>query len=342
MIRREVLLAGAAVLAGGAAPKPWPRPVLIIAHRGASAERPEHTAAAYSLAIAQEADFIEPDLVATKDGVLVARHENEISGATDVADHPEFAGRRATKTIDGQQVTGWFTEDFTLAELKRLRARERVPQARPGSARYDGRESIPTFQEVIDIARREGVRRGRVVGLYPELKHPAYFRARGLALEPLLLDALRRNRLDRRDAPVFIQCFEVEPLKALRKQTKVRLVQLIAADAGPADRPGATPREMTSPEGLAAIAKYADGVGVEKSLLASGALVADAHKAGLVVHAWTFRPENAFLPPVHRRGELPSQYGDLPTELRAVFAQGVDGVFTDIPAWAVALREAGA
>ena len=338
MIRREVLLLGGAALAGGAAPRPWP--VTVIAHRGASAERPEHTLAAYRLAVAQEADFIEPDLVATRDGVLVARHENEISGTTNVADHAEFADRRATKTIDGRPVTGWFTEDFTLAELKRLRARERVPQARPGSARYDDRESIPTFQEVIDLARREGARRGRVVGLYPELKHPAYFRAQGLALEPLLLDALRSNRLEHRDAPVFVQCFEVEPLKRLKAESRLRLVQLIAAGEGPADRPGAEPREMLTPEGFAAIARYADGVGLEKSLL-SAELVAEAHKAGLVVHAWTYRPENFFLPPVHRRGDQPSQHGDLPTELRAAFALGIDGVFTDIPAWAVAVRDSG-
>ena len=337
MIRREVLIMGTAALAGGGAGRPRP---IVTAHRGASGERPEHTPAAYSLAIAQGADFIEPDLVATKDGLLVARHENEISQTTDVADRPEFADRRATKTIDGQAVSGWFTEDFTLAELKRLRARERLPQLRSGNTRYDGRESIPTFQEVIDLARREGARRGREVGLYPELKHPAYFRAAGLPLEPRLLEALRGNRLDRRDAAVFVQCFEVEPLKRLRGETQVRLVQLIAAGEGPADRPGKQPGEMVGSAGLAAIARYADGVGVEKALL-NAALVDQAHKAGLLVHAWTYRAENAFLPPALRRGETPAAHGDLAAELRAAFAQGVDGVFCDFPGLAVAARDNG-
>lgn len=341
--RRTAILAVAGAAFGNAPPGHAARPVpIVIAHRGASGERPEHTLAAYRLAIAQGADFIEPDLVATRDGVLVARHENEISQTTDVADHAEFAARRVTKTIDGQAVSGWFTEDFTLAELKRLRARERLPQLRPDNTRYDGRESIPTFQEVIDLARREGARRGREVGLYPEMKHPGHFRAAGLALEPRLLDALRRNRMDRRDAAVFIQCFEVEPLQRLRGETKVRLVQLVAAGEGPADRPRAGPGEMVSPSGLRAIARYADGVGVEKTLLGSGALVVDAHRAGLLVHAWTYRAENAFLPRELRRSEDPAASGDLAAELRAAFAQGIDGVFSDFPGLAIAARDGGA
>jgi len=334
MIRREVLALGAATAVGGGAARPRP---IVIAHRGASGERPEHTLSAYRLAIEQGADFIEPDLVATKDGVLVARHENEISQTTDIAAHAEFAGRRTTRTIDGKEVSGWFTEDFTLAELKRLRARERLPELRPGNTRYDGRESIPTFREVIDLARREGARRGRAVGLYPELKHPAHFRAAGLALEPRLLEILGRSRLDRRDAAVFVQCFEVEPLKRLRGKTQLRLIQLIAAGEGPADRPGARPAEMVSPRGLKAIALYADGVGVEKALL-TARLVAEAHAAGLAVHAWTYRAENAFLPPALRRGEDPALHGDMTAELRAAFALGIDGVFSDFPDLAVAAR----
>ena len=334
MIRREVLALGAATAVGGGAARPRP---IVIAHRGASGERPEHTLSAYRLAIEQGADFIEPDLVATKDGVLVARHENEISQTTDIAAHAEFAGRRTTRTIDGKEVSGWFTEDFTLAELKRLRARERLPELRPGNTRHDGRESIPTFQEVIDLARREGARRGRAVGLYPELKHPAHFRAAGLALEPRLLEILGRSRLDRRDAAVFVQCFEVEPLKRLRGKTQLRLIQLIAAGEGPADRPGARPAEMVSPPGLKAIALYADGVGVEKALL-TARLVAEAHATGLAVHAWTYRAENAFLPPALRRGEDPALHGDMTAELRAAFALGIDGVFSDFPDLAVAAR----
>lgn len=336
--RAAALLLASSGLMAAAPPKRRP---IVIAHRGASGERPEHTLAAYRLAIAQGADFIEPDLTATRDGVLVARHENEISQTTDVAGHSEFAARRATKTIDGQPVSGWFTEDFTLAELKTLRARERLPDLRPANTRYAD-ETIPTFQEVIDLAREEGRRRGRVVGLYPELKHPAHFRAADLPLEGRTLDALDRNGLNSHEAPVFIQCFEVAPLKALRQRTRVRLVQLIAADQGPADRPDLTPGAMLAPAGLAAIAEYADGVGVEKTLLAQGGLARDAHAAGLLVHAWTYRAENTFLAAGFRRGDPASAgyaatHGDLAGELRQAFAEGVDGVFSDFPGQAAAV-----
>jgi glycerophosphoryl diester phosphodiesterase len=321
---------------------------IIIAHRGASGERPEHTLEAYTLAIAQGADFIEPDLVLTRDGVLVARHENEISGTTNVADRPEFASRRTTKTIDGEQVTGWFTEDFTLAELRTLRARERLPQLRTANTAYDGQFLIPTFEEILELARRESVRTGRTIGVYPETKHPSYFTGIGLPHEGPLLALLARFGHDSADDPVFIQSFEVGNLIALNQRTNVRLVQLAADSGGPADRPGVTYASMLTGEGLAAIARYADGIGPAKDLViarttlgtlgSSTGLVARAHDAGLAVHPWTFRRENYFLPLNLRSGIDPRNPGDLAAEIRAFMAEGVDGLFTDNPAEAVGLR----
>lgn len=315
---------------------------IVIAHRGASGLRPEHTLEAYNLAIEQGADFIEPDLVMTKDGVLVARHENEISETTDVANRAEFAARRTTKTIEGRAVTGWFTEDFTLAELKTLRARERLPQLRPGNTAYDGKFEVPTFAEVIALARRAGR------GIYPELKHPAYFASIGLAMEEALLAALQDAGWTGKDDPVFVQCFEVGPLERLRPRTGVRLVQLLSDEGGPADRPGLSYRDMATPAGLAAIARYADAIGPAKALIIprgpdgrsqqATSLVADAHAAGLVVHPWTFRSENYFLPAELRRGEDPRAHGDAAAEYRRFHALGVDGLFSDFPADAVAAR----
>jgi glycerophosphoryl diester phosphodiesterase len=322
---------------------------VVIAHRGASADRPEHTLAAYRLAIAQGADFIEPDLVLTKDGVLVARHENEISETTDVAVRPEFAARRATKQIDGQPVTGWFTEDFTLAELKTLRARERLPQLRPANAAFDGQEEIPTFAEVIALAQAEGARLGRPIGVYPETKHPTYFEGLGLSFDGPLIAALEAAGWNRADAPVFVQSFEVGNLQRLAGRTRVRLVQLLAAAGGPFDRPQTPYAAMATPEGLAAIARYAAGVGPQKDLLiprtaegrlsAPTELAAQARAAGLIVHPWTFRPENFFLPLERRRGASPTDRGDGAGEIAAFLALGVDGVFTDHPADAVAARQ---
>ena len=304
-------------------------PPILIAHRGASGERPEHTLAAYELAIDQGADFIEPDLVPTKDDVLVARHENEIGGTTDVAAHPEFASRRTTKNIDGQPVTGWFTEDFTLAELKTLRARERLPQLRPGNAGYDGQYAIPTLAEVIALAKRRGV------GIYPETKHPTYFAAIGHPTDRLLVDQLRAAGWDRADAPVFIQSFEVKNLQRLHAMTRIRLIQLLDAAGAPADGAQPSYAAMTTPAGLRAVAGYAWGIGPNKAMLehdgAPTALVADAHAAGLRVHPWTFRAENLFLPARFRHGETPGAFGDIEGEMRAAVAQGVDGFFTDFP-----------
>lgn len=309
---------------------------LVIAHRGASAVRPEHTLAAYREAIRVGADFIEPDLVSTSNGVLVARHENEVSGTTDVAAHPEFAARKATKVIDGVPTTGWFTEDFTLAELRTLRARERLPQLRPANAKFDGQETIPTLDEIIALAKAAGV------GIYPETKHPTYFRGIGLALEPPLLAALNKAGWTTKAAPVFIQSFEVGNLKVLRGQTRVRLIQLIG-DGVSGD--GVAYDTLVTPAGLKGVAAYADGIGPAKDrviardaagkLLPPAPLVADAHAAGLKVHPWTFRPENYFLPVDLRRGADPTARGDIAAEYRAYLAAGVDGVFSDDPETAV-------
>ena len=323
-------------------PPPSPPEPLVIAHRGASAERPEHTLEAYDLAIAQGADFIEPDLVMTSDGILVARHENEISETTDVASRPEFASRRTTRTIDGVATTGWFTEDFTLAELKTLRARERLPQLRPVNTVLDNQFTIPTFAEVLALAeaRRGGTE--RPVGVYPELKHPSHFRALGLPMEEVLVATLAHFGHASRASPIFIQCFEVGPLQRLRRLTGVRLVQLLNDGGAPSDRPELPYRTMATAKGLSTIARYADGVGPAKGLIiprdAQGRtlqptfLVADAHAAGLLVHPWTFRPENHFLPADLRRGDDPQAHGDMAREIALFTALGVDGVFTDAPA----------
>jgi glycerophosphoryl diester phosphodiesterase len=324
---------------------------LVIGHRGASGYRPEHTIASYTLAIELGADYIEPDLVSTKDHVLVARHENDITGTTDVAAHPEFAARKTTKTIDGVVHEGWFTEDFTLAELRTLRAVERLPDVRPANTAFNGLYQVPTFQEVIDLAKRARV------GIYPETKHPTYFDSIGLSLEEPLLATLRANGLDSPRAKVFIQSFEVANLKELNHRTRLPLVQLIDEVGAPYDFVVAgdprTYADLVTPEGLAEIATYADGIGPSKNLivprdatgklLAPTSLVRDAHRAGLVVHPWTFRRENTFLPLDFRQGNpaspfYPGAMGDFPAELQLFFRLGVDGVFSDNADVAVATR----
>ena len=324
----------------------------VIAHRGCSGERPEHTALAYERAIEQGCDFIEPDLVPTKDGHLVARHENEIGGTTDVAARSEFAARKATKTIDGEQVTGWFTEDFTLAELKTLRARERLPRLRPASAAFDGQAQILTYEEVVAIAKAASQRTGRVIGTYPELKHPSYFASIGLPTEDRLVAKLKALDLNSATAPVFVQCFEVGPLKKLKAKTAARLVLLVSSEGGPADMPGVKYADLITAQGLKDVAIYADGLGPEKTLVvpqdANGLLpatdlVKNAHAAGLVVHPWTVRAENVFLPASLRKGDAQSptfqaMQGDVTPVLKALYAAGVDGVFSDFPGLAVAAR----
>jgi len=332
--------------------------VLIIGHRGAAGYRPEHTLASYELAARMGADYIEPDLVSTKDHVLVARHEPNITDTTDVADHPEFADRKTEKTIDGAKQTGWFTDDFTLAELKTLRAKERLPLVRQRNTIYDGHYQVPTFQEVIDLAKSLSRELARPIGIYPETKHPTYFRNEGLPLEELLVQTLNRNGLNRPGAKVFVQSFEVNNLKALNKVLKVPLVQLLdSPNLSPADNSGKTYGEIATAAGLKDVAKYADGVGPFKDYiiprdasnhsLPPTSFVADAHAAGLVVHPYTFRNENQFLPAEDRKGDpadpnFPNLYGDAFAEDKRFFAAGVDGIFTDNPDTGVAARrEAG-
>ena len=356
--KREIIVGGAvlacaATLPASAAPRRPARP-LVIGHRGASALRPEHTLAAYAKAIQDGADFIEPDLVATKDGVLVARHENAITDTTDVAARPEFADRRTTKTIDGQPVTGWFTEDFTLAELKQLRARERLGALRPESRGYDGAFQIVSFEEVVDFTAAEAAARGRDIGLIPELKHGTYFAGIGLALEPRLLDALGRSRYLGR-APVVVQSFEVGNLQALRARLggrrNVQLMQLTESpENAPYDAVAAGRRQtyadMMTPAGLADIARYADWIapptraiiplGPDGRLAAPTGLVAAARRAGLLVGTWTFRPENTFIAADFRDGadETARNPAGSLAEIRRYLAEGLDGVFTDDPALA--------
>jgi glycerophosphoryl diester phosphodiesterase len=324
--RRLVLGAAALPLALHATPR-WPYPTLtgeaplVIAHRGASGERPEHTLAAYELAIDQGADYIEPDLVITRDGVLVARHDAELSITTDVAQHPAFAARRRTQAIDGSAQSGWFVEDFTLEELQRLRARERWPQLRPPSAAFDGKFPVPTLQQVIDLVRAKEAQLGRRIGLYPETKHAAHFRSRGLPLEEPLVRTLNDSGWRAASDAVFLQSFEAASLRRLAELTPLRRVQLVGE------------RSAVDAATLREIAGYAQGIGAAKALLiprdAAGRLaapsprVAQAHEAGLLVHAWTFRREDRFLP-----ADL---QGRPDAELTQFLATGLDGVFADQP-----------
>ena len=325
---------------------------LVIAHRGASGYRPEHTLAAYRLAIRLGADYIEPDLVATKDGVLVARHENEISTTTDVAEHPEFADRETTKTVDGVEVTGWFTEDFTLRELRTLRAVEPLPDLRPDNTQYNGTYRVPTFEQVLDLLDRVEARTGERVGVYPETKHPTYFRDIGLPLEPALIDGLDAHDLDSFSSEVFVQSFETHNLRVLNRLTSIKLVQLVDSTGAPYDFVASgdprTYADLVTPRGLAFIARYADGVGANKDLviprdkkgflLEPTSLVEDAHAEGLLVHAFTFRSENEFLPADLRRGDDPAELGDAIAEDLLFLQQGLDGFFTDFPDTGVRAR----
>ncbi|BAY17826.1 glycerophosphoryl diester phosphodiesterase [Anabaenopsis circularis NIES-21] len=318
---------------------------IIIAHRGASGYRPEHTLAAYELAINFGADYIEPDLVSTQDGVLIARHENEISATTNVAKHHEFAQRRTTKIIDGESKTGWFTEDFTLAEIKTLRAKERIPQLRQQNTIYDGLWQIPTLQEIIDLAKNYSKKLGRNIGIYPETKHPTYFRSINLSLEEPLLNTLRANGYHEKNAPIFIQSFEVSNLRYLAQTTNLPLVQLINLTGQPYDFVVSgdirTYTDLVTKSGLSEIAQYAQAIGIHKDILvprdnknklrSPTSVLQNAHAVGLKVHIWTFRNEDSFLPL-----DFP---GNPQGEYELFFSLGVDGVFSDFSDTALSVRD---
>lgn len=303
---------------------------LIIAHRGASGHLPEHTLEAYDLAITMGADYIEPDVVSTRDGVLVCRHENEIGSTTDVA--ARFPERRRSAVVDGDTITGWFVEDFTLAELRTVRARERLAGR---SHANDGKFLVPTLDEVLALLRRRERELGRTIGVYPETKHPTWFRARGLPLEDRLLGVLAAHGFRGREDAVFIQSFEVGNLRALRGRTTIRLIQLVNDTGAPWDLQvsgdARTYRDLVTPAGLAAMAQYAFGVGAAKALVqplrpdgtlgTPTQLVRDAHGAGLAVHVWTLRSDAAFLPAGYA--------GDPGAEWRHLASLGVDGMFGD-------------
>ncbi|WP_410563290.1 glycerophosphodiester phosphodiesterase [Amycolatopsis sp. cmx-4-61] len=318
---------------------------VIIGHRGAPGYRPEHTLASYELAFRMGVDWVDVDLVPTKDGQLVARHEPEIGGTTDVAKHPEFASRKKTVVLDGVTTTGWFTQDFTLAELKTLRAVERIPQNRPHNTLYNGRYQIASYQEVLDLTRRLGRELHRTLGTYPEVKHSTFFQSIGNPTEPKLVAILKRNGLDRPDAPAIIQSFEVSNLIALHKQLRTPLLQLTSASGAPADFVAKgdkrTYADLVTPQGLREVAKYAKYLGPDKAqviprdkndnLGTPTTLVADAHRAGLKVQPYTFRNENPFLPANLRSSAEPDAYGDVFTEEAAFLQAGVDGFFADQP-----------
>ncbi|MBV9142417.1 MAG: glycerophosphodiester phosphodiesterase [Pseudonocardiales bacterium] len=326
---------------------------IVIGHRGAAGYRPEHTLASYELAARLGADFLEPDLVVSGDGVLICRHEPDISDTTDVASHPEFASRKTTTMLDGQAVTGWFTQDFTLAELKTLAAVERLPHIRQHNTLFNGRCEIPTFQELLDLRARLSHELRRELGVYPETKHPTFFATAGLALESRLLDMLGRNGLNRADAPVFVQSFEVTNLQQLREAgLRTKVTQLLGACGAPFDTvaagSGLTYAELCTPEGLRGIARYAQGIGPDKlqviprradgTLGCPTTLVADAHRVGLLVHAYTFRAENPFLPVEYQSSALPSDYGRAIDEQLTYLRAGLDGLFTDQADISVAAR----
>jgi len=358
-MHRYVLLFAALALGAGTAEAASPvqnstswrtldgKPPLVIAHRGASGYRPEHTLASYTLAIEMGADYIEPDLVATRDGRLVARHEPLLDDTTDVKARPEFASRRTTKELDGKSVTGFFASDFTLAEIKQLRAVQSNPAR---SQEFDGRFEIPTFEEILDLAERESKQRGRIIGVYPETKHPSFHLALGLPLEDRVLEILRRHKLDREDGPVFIQSFESANLQYLRAQTKLPLVQLLDDGALLYDAAGkhvtgvkisqyGDKRGGAAPQTLEDIAKYANAIGpykrqimreVKAPQLLQTTLIEQAHAAGLRVHTYTFRSEAATLAPEYNN--------DPQLEYRQFYALGIDGVFSDFPDAALKAR----
>ncbi|CAN5547775.1 glycerophosphodiester phosphodiesterase [soil metagenome] len=324
---------------------------LVIGHRGAAGYRPEHTRSSYELAFALGADAVEPDLVTTKDGVLVVRHENEISGTTDVAQHPEFSDRRTTKRVDGESLAGWFTEDFTWTELATLRAVERLPKLRQHSSTFDGTEPIMRLSELLELVDDAADRMGRPLRLVAEVKHPSYFASIGLPIDELVASALGQWGDPSR---LTVECFEQAVLGQVRDRgVDAAFVYLLEARGAAADlvaRDGSAAvsyaRQLTD-AGLARLAREVDGISVDKSLLLDTSrrgevgttdLAARAHEHGLQVFTWTLRPENRFLAAAHRVGSAPGDWGDWRTEFDLILRTGVDGVFVDHADLGVAAR----
>lgn len=303
----------------------------MVAHRGACGYRPEHTLAGYALALALGADAVEVDVVPTADGELVCRHEADLAVSTDVAKHPDLAGRCGVR--DGHR--SWYVDDLTLAEVQRLRSRETRPALRPDNASYDGWYGVPTLAAVLDLVRATARSRGAEVGVYVETKQPSAFAARGLAVEPSLIDLLRERRLDRPDSSVLVQSFDAAHLRSLAACTSLPLVQLVARNLG-----GGSAR--LTPAGLREMSTYADGVGLHKDLLLprdehgrlsdvcyGPSLVRQARQAGLGVAVWTLRDENAYLPVQLRSGPALNAKGDAHAEVLLVAQAGVDAIITD-------------
>ncbi|MGO4741728.1 glycerophosphodiester phosphodiesterase [Bosea sp. 2KB_26] len=350
---------------------------LIVGHRGASGHRPEHTLESYKLAIEQGADFIEPDLVATKDGVLVARHEPMLSGTTDVSGRPEFATRKTVRKVDGVDTNDWFAGDFTLAEIKTLRAKQAMPDR---DQSHNGKFPIPTLQEIIDLAKAESSRTGRTIGIYPETKHPIFHAAIGLPLEDRLLDQLKASGWTEKSSPVIIQSFETANLKYLRGKTQLRLVQLVDADdvdkdggivlAAPFDKPydfvvtgdKRTFKDLVTADGLKEIKTYADGVGPWKPYILAGkqTIGEDGKPKDLNGDGKIDEQDRVLIAPTnvvkdaHAAGlfvhtwtfrsepkRLTSNFkGDPAAEYKAFFDLGIDGLFSDFPDAAVKARDA--
>ncbi|MFC3491101.1 glycerophosphodiester phosphodiesterase family protein [Glycomyces rhizosphaerae] len=343
MSPKSALLRGAAVVtaagaligmaAAPAVAKPHHDEPTVIAHRGASGYLPEHTLEAYALAVELGADVIEPDLVLTKDGELLARHEPVLDETTDVAAHPEFAERKTTKLIDGKPVTGFFADDFTLAELKTLRAEERLPTLRPDSAAHDGEFELVTYDEVLDYVGTLG----RKVITYPEMKHPSYYEDKGMSIEDALADLLEERKLDRRWSPVWVQSFEYESLLTIDE----RIDNPVGLNIdGQGEIPDATLDEYAETLDTISLNKNrifpraADG-----SISKPTDIVERAHERGLDVHVWTFRAENSFLPANLRSSTNPAEWGDIEAEFELFYDLGVDAVFSDFPDLAVAARD---
>ncbi|MGY1601233.1 glycerophosphodiester phosphodiesterase family protein [Geodermatophilus sp. SYSU D00815] len=315
---------------------------LVVGHRGACAYRPEHTAASFELAIDLGADLIEPDVVVSRDGALVVRHENELSRSTDVAERPEFAARRTTRLVGAVERTGWFTEDFTLEELRTLRAVERMPALRPLNTAYDGRSGILTLAEVVELAVRRSTPE-RPVRVLAELKKPTWSAEHGLPMTELVASELRRLGADRADGPVVLQSFDAAALRALRAELGDDGPQVLQLVDDCADDD-----VLVTPAGLRAVSTYAQGIAPSRhrillrdeaqTLTGISDLVAQAHRAGLTVVPWTLRAENAFLPRHLRRGADPAGTGDMEGEARLLLALGVDGLITDSPDVAVRAR----